>query len=50
MRCGALCICSWSVLASAFEQRWRAYVHEPVSSGSILFPVALVTDLSVSDP
>ena len=50
MRCGgALCICGWSVLASAFEQRWRAYVHEPVLSGSILFPVALVTDRPVSD-
>jgi hypothetical protein len=27
---GALCICDWSVLASAFVQCWRVYVHEPV--------------------
>jgi hypothetical protein len=47
---GALCICGWCVLASAFEQRVRAYVHEPVFVRvAILFPVSLVTDRSVSD-
>ncbi len=47
---GALRICGRSALASAFVQCWRVYVHEPVFFSVILFPVALVTVLSVSDP
>jgi hypothetical protein len=31
MSCGgALCICGWSALASAFVQCWSVCVHEPV--------------------
>jgi hypothetical protein len=43
-----LCIRCWSVVVSAFVQRWRVHVHETVFV--ILFPLALVTVLSVSDP
>ena len=48
MRC-VLCIRDWSVVTSAFVQRWRVYAHEPVFVRVVLFPLALVTTLADSD-
>jgi hypothetical protein len=44
-----LFIRGWSVASAAFVQRWSVYAQSLCLSGLILFPLVLVTALSVSD-
>jgi hypothetical protein len=44
-----LFIRGWSVASAAFVQRWRYMLMSLCLSGLILFPLVLVTALSVSD-